>query len=75
MAEFQNDIYHFKRLAKSLQTQVQELKEDNEILEKIRNNGMVFDSIMFYMYQPHVKEHDREKLREIMAGLARGGGQ
>lgn len=57
-----------------MREELQYLREEQEALEYIRDAGHVFDSILFYMGQPHIKEKDRETLRLCLTILSRGGG-
>lgn len=51
----------------------EEIVEEINNLEFIRDAGLVFDAILFYIPQPHLSEVDRDQLRQCMEIIARGG--
>lgn len=60
---------------KSLPTwEYETLIEENANLEFLRDSGLVFDAILFYLSQPHLSDQDREELRQAMQILAARGG-
>jgi hypothetical protein len=51
---------------------LEELEDEKEKLDYIRDAVHVFDAIQFYMSQPHLKEAERDKLRMCMLYLSHG---
>lgn len=51
----------------------QEITAEIEELEYLKDSGLVFDAILFYLSQSHLSAKDRDNLRECMTILARGG--
>jgi len=52
----------------------EEIIEEVNNLEFLRDSGLVFDAILFYLTQPHLSDKDREEMAQAMQILARGGG-
>lgn len=51
---------------------IEDLEDEKEKLDFIRDAGEVFDAITFYIGQPHLTEAQRDKLRHCMLYLSRG---
>lgn len=55
-------------------SEYEEICEEIGNLELLRDTGLVFDAILFYLPQQHLSDVDRDLLRQCMEILARGGG-
>lgn len=51
---------------------IEDLEDEKEKLDYIRETVHVFDAIQFYMAQPHIKDAERDKLRMCMLYLSHG---